>query len=83
MIMQIKFGLPFLINQCGSLIYFYSLGEIPAHIMSVSTNSLTLVVTMITESLLFGEKMNARKLLGITLTIVGIGLVILENEGSK
>lgn len=48
LVARVRFALPFIINQCGSVVYFYSLGQIPAHIMSVGTNSLTLVITMIT-----------------------------------
>lgn len=76
-ITRIRFALPFLINQAGSILYFYSLGQIPSHIMSVSTNSLTLAVTMITECLINGKLPTWRKVRGLALIIIGVGLVML------
>lgn len=51
---RIRFLLPFGINQLGSVVYMYVLGKVPAQYCSVLTNSLTSLITLVTETFING-----------------------------
>jgi drug/metabolite transporter (DMT)-like permease len=73
---RVKFLLPFGINQLGSIVYMYVLGKVPAHYCSVLANSLTSVITLLTETFLNKERWTKNKIAGLLLILVGIPLVL-------
>ena len=44
-----KFLIPFGLNQFGSLLYYYSMGQYPISIAVTVVNALTLIITTITS----------------------------------
>ncbi len=64
------------INQLGSIVYMYVLGKVPAHYCSVLANSLTSVITLLTETFLNKERWTKNKIAGLLLILVGIPLVL-------
>ena len=72
-----KFLLPFGINQLGSFVYMYILGKVPAQYCSVLANSLTSVITLLTETFLSGESWTKNKVAGLLLILLGIPLVLI------
>lgn len=71
-----KFLLPFGINQLGSVVYMYVLGKVPAQYCSVLANSLTSLITLITETILNRERWTCNKVAGMLMILLGIPLVL-------
>lgn len=69
---------PFAINQCGSLVFYYVLSEQPLSIAVPSVNALTFFFTAITSLFVTRERpKNAlMAFVGVVCVIVGIGLMI-------
>ena len=67
-----QFVVPFALNQFGSLLYYYSMGQYPISVAVTVVNALTLIVTTLTSYAL-GEACLARgELAGICLIVAGI-----------
>lgn len=66
--------LPYIINQMGSLVYYYVLSQEPVNRANPICNSLTFVITAITGYTFFGETFQHPFLTfaGILLVLVGI-----------
>ena len=87
MISNWKFLCPFLINQCGSIMYYLSmgknfklrrgtlirtLGQYPISIAVTMVNALTLVVTTLTSYAIGESKLSFDEFIGMTLVLSGI-----------
>lgn len=69
-----RYTVPFLINQSGSVLYYWALSSTTLSVAVPLTNSLTLVITVLVGKLL-GEKSQGSLLyLGIILVFIGIGI---------
>ncbi|XP_076646276.1 transmembrane protein 234 homolog [Halictus rubicundus] len=71
LVTKLKYVVPFVINQCGSVLYFLMLGGTDISLAVPVTNSLTFVVTAITGSMLGEEKIQKNTYIGMTLILVG------------
>lgn len=72
MISNWKFLCPFLINQCGSIMYYLSMGQYPISIAVTMVNALTLVVTTLTSYAIGESKLSFDEFIGMTLVLSGI-----------
>ena len=70
--LELRILVPFLINQCGSLLFYYLLSTEPLGIATPIVNCLTFVFTAITAILIKEETIESPLSM-----IIGIGLVIL------
>ena len=66
-----KFLLPFLLNQCGSILYMKSLGDYPISITVPISTALTSFFTTITAYFLGERMLNKQSLFALTLIIIG------------
>jgi len=76
-----QYCLAYLLNQCGSLLYYYTLGQVDLSIASPLTNTLTFIVTYLAGILLFGEKdeeSNIEKKIGLTFVCSGVLLIMID-----
>jgi len=77
-----KYLSAFLLNQLGSMLYYYSLGQSALSIAGPLTNTLTFVFTYISGTVFFGEKdetENPRmKKCGLILICSGVFLCLLD-----
>nr|XP_033322812.1 transmembrane protein 234 homolog [Megalopta genalis] len=71
LVTKLKYIVPFVINQCGSVLYFLMLAGTDISLAVPVTNSLTFVVTAITGSMLGEEKIHKNTYIGMTLILVG------------
>ncbi|XP_035666364.1 transmembrane protein 234-like isoform X2 [Branchiostoma floridae] len=78
MVFNIKYLVPFIINQCGSVVYYLTLASADISLAVPITNSLTFLFTTLTGSLL-GEKVGNRDtVLGMVLVLFGVFLCVLD-----
>ncbi|CAL7944358.1 unnamed protein product [Xylocopa violacea] len=68
---NLKYLIPFIINQSGSLLYFLTLGSADISLAVPVTNSLTFVVTAVTGWILGEEKIHRNTYIGMILILVG------------
>jgi len=61
---------PFIINQLGSLLYYYSLGNTPIKIAVPIANSVSFITTMLLDS------QTLKAITGASLVIIGISLCL-------
>uniref|UniRef100_A0A8C6YFH2 Transmembrane protein 234 n=1 Tax=Naja naja TaxID=35670 RepID=A0A8C6YFH2_NAJNA len=71
-----KYMLPFIVNQCGSIIYYIALASTELTLAVPLCNSLALVFTMATGKVLGENIGGTRAVLGMLLTILGIAICI-------
>ncbi|KAM3145649.1 hypothetical protein pb186bvf_002195 [Paramecium bursaria] len=76
-ITNFKFIIPFGINQSGSILYYYLLGQAPLSIASAFVNCVNTSVTIITESILKKQKIGLQTIIGILFIILGTILICL------
>lgn len=69
-----SFFIPFLINQSGSVLNYYSLKIYDLSIAVPVVNALTLLVTILTGSILMREKMSKSQFLGLGFISIGVAL---------
>lgn len=82
-LMELKFlatkwtyAVPFLINQSGSLLYYFTLGQADLSLAVPITNSLTFLVTTVVGHLL-GEKVTSNwTYAGVITVACGVGLCV-------
>ncbi|XP_076231705.1 transmembrane protein 234 homolog isoform X2 [Calliopsis andreniformis] len=60
LITTLEYIIPFIVNQCGSVLYFLTLSDTDISLATPVTNSLTFVVTAITDTYI-----------GMTLVLIG------------
>uniref|UniRef100_UPI00398F654C transmembrane protein 234 n=1 Tax=Pristiophorus japonicus TaxID=55135 RepID=UPI00398F654C len=71
-----KYLVPFLLNQSGSVIYYFTLASTDLSLAVLLSNSLTFLFTLLTGKLL-GEEMGGKQAMtGMLLTIVGVTLCV-------
>ncbi|XP_077283819.1 transmembrane protein 234 homolog [Arctopsyche grandis] len=66
-----KYIVPFLLNQCGSVLYVYALQHAALSFIVPVTNSLTFIFTVICGWILGEERPNFDTLLGMGLVLTG------------
>lgn len=71
LVSNMKYMVPFLINQCGSVLYFIVLGGTDISLAVPVANSLTFIFTAATGWLLGEERVNKNMCIGIALIIMG------------
>ncbi|XP_071644892.1 transmembrane protein 234 homolog isoform X2 [Temnothorax longispinosus] len=74
LITNLKYLLPFLVNQCGSVLYFLTLQSTDLSLAVPVSNSLTFVFTAITGWFLGEEKVHRNTYLGMMLILCGTTL---------
>lgn len=85
LVMEVKFlalrwqyALPFLINQSGSILYYFTLSQADISLAVPITNSLTFLVTSLVSRLM-GERVNSNwTYAGMTLVVGGVALCVLS-----
>lgn len=75
--MDLRVFLPYVINQCGSLMFYMLLGQEPLSVAVPVVNGLTFLFTAITSFFYFDEKVKSPLLftIGIIFVLCGIALV--------
>ncbi|XP_061699209.1 transmembrane protein 234 [Syngnathoides biaculeatus] len=77
--LNVKYLVPFVLNQSGSLVYYYTLSTADLSLAVPVSNSLTFLWTILTGKLL-GEHFGGKQALaGMFLTMVGITLCIISS----
>ncbi|XP_003689713.2 transmembrane protein 234 homolog [Apis florea] len=71
LITNLKYLVPFIINQSGSILYFLTLSKTDISLAIPVTNSLTFVVTAMTGSILGEEKIHKNTYIGMILILIG------------
>uniref|UniRef100_A0A1A8LCY3 Transmembrane protein 234 n=1 Tax=Nothobranchius pienaari TaxID=704102 RepID=A0A1A8LCY3_9TELE len=77
--LNLKYLVPFLLNQSGSLVYYYTLSTTELSLAVPVANSLTFLFTLLTGKLL-GETFGGKQaVVGMLLTMAGITLCIISS----
>ncbi|KAM8917544.1 transmembrane protein 234 [Spinachia spinachia] len=77
--LNLKYLIPFVLNQSGSLVYYYTLSTTELSLAVPVANSLTFLCTLFTGKLL-GEKFGGKQAVaGMFLTMAGISLCVLSS----
>ncbi|XP_077788025.1 transmembrane protein 234 isoform X2 [Podarcis muralis] len=71
-----KYVVPFVLNQCGSFVYYLTLGSTDLTLAVPLCNSLALMFTLATGKVLGEDIGGARAALGMLLTALGVALCI-------
>ncbi|KAG6802279.1 transmembrane protein [Apis mellifera caucasica] len=71
LITNLKYLVPFIINQSGSILYFLTLNKTDISLAIPVTNSLTFMVTAMTGSILGEEKIHKNTYIGMILILIG------------
>ncbi|KAJ8385544.1 hypothetical protein AAFF_G00184980 [Aldrovandia affinis] len=81
--LNVKYLLPFLLNQSGSLVYYLTLATTDLSLAVPVANSLTFLFTILTGKLL-GEDIGGKgAVLGMCLTTLGVTLCVISSVGEK
>ncbi|XP_034432827.1 transmembrane protein 234 isoform X2 [Hippoglossus hippoglossus] len=78
-----KYLVPFLLNQCGSLVYYYTLSTAELSFVVPVANSLTFLCTLLTGKLLGEEFGGKQAVAGMFLTMAGITLCVISSIEDK
>ncbi|XP_078235979.1 transmembrane protein 234 isoform X3 [Pogona vitticeps] len=78
-----KYVVPFVLNQCGSLVYYLTLASTDLTLAVPLCNSLALIFTLATGKLLGENIGGARAAVGMLLTTLGVGLCIAGSGGEE
>ncbi|KAL9980817.1 hypothetical protein ACROYT_G009455 [Oculina patagonica] len=73
-----KYLIPFLLNQCGSVVYYLTLASVDLSIAVPITNSLTMIITTLTGKLLGEGNINAGTFIGMSLVICGVTICVID-----
>ncbi|XP_043278355.1 transmembrane protein 234 homolog [Venturia canescens] len=85
LVTNLKYMIPFLVNQCGSLLYVMTLQSADLSLAVPVTNSLTFVVTAMAGWIFGEEKPHKNVYIGILMIIAGTTICCLDklnNENS-
>ncbi|XP_010877854.1 transmembrane protein 234 [Esox lucius] len=74
--LNVKYLIPFLLNQSGSLVYYFTLATTDLSLAVPVANSLSFLLTLLTGKLLGEEFGGKRAVGGMVLTMTGISLCI-------
>ncbi|XP_059908784.1 transmembrane protein 234 isoform X2 [Gadus macrocephalus] len=77
--LNLQYLVPFLLNQLGSLVYYFTLATTDLSLAVPVTNSLTFLLTVLTGKILGEEFGGKRAVGGMVLTMVGITLCIVSS----
>ncbi|XP_017318842.1 transmembrane protein 234 [Ictalurus punctatus] len=77
--LNIKYLVPFLLNQSGSVVFYLTLAATDLSLAVPTVNSLSLVFTMVTGKLLGEEFGGKSAVLGMVLTTAGVTLCVLSS----
>uniref|UniRef100_A0A3Q4I548 Transmembrane protein 234 n=1 Tax=Neolamprologus brichardi TaxID=32507 RepID=A0A3Q4I548_NEOBR len=77
--LNIKYLVPFLLNQSGSVVYYYTLSTTELSFAVPVANSLTLLCTLLTGKCLGEEIGGKQAVVGMFLTMAGITLCIISS----
>ncbi|KAF7993885.1 hypothetical protein HCN44_011154 [Aphidius gifuensis] len=75
---NLKYIVPFLINQCGSLLYVFVLGQTDLSLAVPVTNSLTFVFTAIAGWLKGEEKAHINTYIGTLMILLGTTMCCID-----
>ncbi|XP_054856078.1 transmembrane protein 234 isoform X2 [Eublepharis macularius] len=78
-----KYAIPFILNQCGSLVFYLALASTELTLVVPLCNSLALIFTVATGKMLGEDIGSSRAALGMLLTVLGVGLCIAESVNEK
>ncbi|XP_040917474.1 transmembrane protein 234 isoform X1 [Toxotes jaculatrix] len=81
--LNIKYLVPFLLNQSGSLVYYYTLSTTELSLVVPVANSLTFLCTLLTGKLLGEEFGGKQAVAGMFLTMAGITLCVISSIDDK
>ncbi|XP_028995559.1 transmembrane protein 234 [Betta splendens] len=81
--LNFKYLLPFLLNQSGSLVYYYTLSTTELSLVVPVANSLTFLCTLLTGKLLGEEIGGKQAVAGMFLTMAGITLCVISTTDEK
>ncbi|XP_044023698.1 transmembrane protein 234 [Siniperca chuatsi] len=81
--LNLKYLVPFLLNQSGSLVYYYTLSTTELSLAVPVANSLTFLCTLLTGKLLGEEFGGKRDVAGMFLTMAGITLCGISSIDDK
>ncbi|CAD7940583.1 unnamed protein product [Amoebophrya sp. A120] len=82
-LLNARFYLPYLLNQVGSVCYYFLLGEFDVKIMVPAANGLALAVTGITEFVLQHRCPGWREVAGILSILLGFSLCVASTAGES
>lgn len=71
-----KYMVPFLLNQCGSLLFYLTLASAELSLAVPLCNSLALIVTLVTGRILGEDIGGKRAVAGMLLTLLGLTLCV-------
>ncbi|XP_012720009.2 transmembrane protein 234 [Fundulus heteroclitus] len=83
LLLNLKYLVPFLLNQSGSLVYFYTLSTTDLSLAVPVANSLTFLWTLLTGKLLGEEVGGKQAVVGMLLTMAGITLCVMSSVEGK
>ncbi|KAM4724065.1 transmembrane protein 234 [Anableps anableps] len=83
LLLNMKYLVPFLLNQSGSLVYFYTLSTTDLSLAVPVANSLTFLCTLLTGKLLGEEFGGKRAVVGMFVTMAGITLCVISSIEGK
>ncbi|XP_036927101.1 transmembrane protein 234 isoform X4 [Acanthopagrus latus] len=81
--LNLKYLVPFLLNQSGSLVYYYTLSTTDLSLAVPVANSLTFLCTVLTGKALGEEFGGKQAVAGMFLTMAGITLCIISSVDDK
>ncbi|XP_028251982.1 transmembrane protein 234 [Parambassis ranga] len=81
--LNLKYLVPFLLNQSGSLVYYYTLSTTELSLAVPVANSLTFLCTLLTGRLLGEEFGGKQAVVGMFLTMAGITLCVISSIEDK
>lgn len=73
-----RYLIPFLLNQCGSVVYYLTLASADLSVAVPITNSLTMIITTLTGKLLGEDNINAGTFLGMMLVVSGVSICVMD-----
>ncbi|XP_007247565.3 transmembrane protein 234 [Astyanax mexicanus] len=77
--LNLKYLLPFLLNQSGSVVFYITLATADLSLAVPTVNSLSFLFTMLTGKLLGEDFGGKRAVLGMVLTMLGVTLCVFSS----
>lgn len=73
-----KYMIPFMLNQCGSVVYYLTLASVDLSIAVPITNSLTMIITTLAGKMLGEGNINTGTFIGMLLVISGVTICVMD-----
>ncbi|KAL6488043.1 hypothetical protein MHYP_G00046690 [Metynnis hypsauchen] len=77
--LNVKYLLPFLLNQSGSVVFYFTLATTDLSLAVPTVNSLSFLFTLLTGKLLGEDFGGKRAVLGMVLTMLGVTLCVVSS----